>query len=359
MEVGGVELRLLEVAREMQQHGIVFDVAALSGVRGALADDLEALGGRIWMLQMDARMPFRLRRLIRDNRYSIVHSHVATASGFFAWLAAASGPVQTRIVHGRSEGDGRPDSVRRRVQRCVLRWMVRRFATHVRGVSPASLDFVYGARWESDPRAKLLFDPVDPKRLVDTNGPELHSILGLPSNRKIAMHVGRSDSAKNRERLPGIIRACLDANLDVQLVLVGQMDEEEGHLLRRLSQKSGLGSRISFLGQRKDVVSLLRQADVLLLPSRREGLPGVVLEALGVGTPVVSSDNSGAMLINAVLGHVSTVSLLRPNVVWADAIREALHHPPSPELRLEAVELIEKSPFSMHGVVAEYLDLYS
>ncbi len=61
--------------------------------------------------------------------------------------------------------------------------------------------------------------------------------------------------------------------------------------LARLAVKLGIHDRVDFLGRKppKEVADLMRAADVLCLPSRSEGMPNVVLEALACGAPVVAT----------------------------------------------------------------------
>ncbi|MEE8587052.1 MAG: glycosyltransferase [Acidobacteriota bacterium] len=93
---------------------------------------------------------------------------------------------------------------------------------------------------------------------------------------------------------------------DVVLHLVG-----DGRLrgsLQRLVERNGLRNAVRFYGivARKQVAALLRRADVLILSSREEGWPRVVLEALSVGTPVVATRVGGVpeMLVDDRLGLI-------------------------------------------------------
>jgi glycosyltransferase involved in cell wall biosynthesis len=70
----------------------------------------------------------------------------------------------------------------------------------------------------------------------------------------------------------------------------------EGGLLPALREQSrtlGVADRVRFLGQRADVPALLQGADVIALPSHREGLPNAVLEAMAASRPVVASTAPG------------------------------------------------------------------
>jgi len=78
-----------------------------------------------------------------------------------------------------------------------------------------------------------------------------------------------------------------------ELVLAGH-GEMEG-ALRTLAAELGVQERVTFLGWRRDVPRILRSLDALLLPSRWEGLPYVVLEAMAAGTPIVAARVDGAL----------------------------------------------------------------
>ena len=60
-------------------------------------------------------------------------------------------------------------------------------------------------------------------------------------------------------------------------------------LLRDLVVSKGLVSRVEFLGESERPLEIIRQSDLLVLPSRREGLPNVMLEAMSCGVCVIAS----------------------------------------------------------------------
>ena len=82
---------------------------------------------------------------------------------------------------------------------------------------------------------------------------------------------------------------------NVRLILVGDNFDCEPYISN--IKATGMNDKIIQTGFRSDVPQLAKACDVLVLPSKREGLPRVVLESLAVGTPVITSANEGAMEI--------------------------------------------------------------
>jgi len=73
---------------------------------------------------------------------------------------------------------------------------------------------------------------------------------------------------------------------------------------RRLARRLGLGSRVRFLGLRRDIERVMVAADGLLLPTRYDAFGGVCLEAAAAGRPVVTSGRAGAAEVLRDAGEV-------------------------------------------------------
>lgn len=114
---------------------------------------------------------------------------------------------------------------------------------------------------------------------------------------------------------------------DLQVRLVGS-GPEEGRL-RKLALELGMERRVQFLGQQppEEMPAHFTAADVLMLPSEREGWANVLLEAMACGTPVVSSAVDGALDLVTVPEAGRLVNSNTPEA-YADAIKELLASPP-------------------------------
>jgi glycosyltransferase involved in cell wall biosynthesis len=85
--------------------------------------------------------------------------------------------------------------------------------------------------------------------------------------------------------------AALRLDPEAHLVLAG--DGPIRNTLAIKVHRLGLEARVHLLGPRRDVCSLLKAADVFAFPSRAEGLPNALLEAMAAGCPIVATDVAG------------------------------------------------------------------
>lgn len=115
--------------------------------------------------------------------------------------------------------------------------------------------------------------------------------LGFDPTRKLIGAVGRLSAEKGFDILIQATKKLLDDHLDVDLVIAGDGDQRES--LTRLIVSLGLQDRVTLLGYRADTIALFQAFDVMALSSYREGLPNVILEAMALETPVVSTAIAG------------------------------------------------------------------
>jgi glycosyltransferase involved in cell wall biosynthesis len=114
---------------------------------------------------------------------------------------------------------------------------------------------------------------------------EARAALGIDASAKLAIVVGALSQEKD---VANAILALTCLPVPWQLLIVGSGPEEGS--LRRLAGGQGVTDRVRFLGQVEDPTSAMTAAEVLLLPSRTEGLPSVVIEAAMIGVPAVVTD---------------------------------------------------------------------
>ena len=99
---------------------------------------------------------------------------------------------------------------------------------------------------------------------------------------------------KGTDVLISALKECVNSGLDVKLIIIG--DGKHRHELEVMSASLGMEKSIQFLGQipsGDDVRTLLDASDVFMLPSRTEGLPRAMIEAMARGLPCIGSTVGG------------------------------------------------------------------
>jgi glycosyltransferase involved in cell wall biosynthesis len=142
------------------------------------------------------------------------------------------------------------------------------------------------------PRAKLvrIYNPVDAGR-VQQLAEEQEDPYPDPGARIVA--VGRLCRQKGYDILMDAMPAVLQQAPDARLAILGEGPLEAE--LKQQSRRLRLDGAVEFLGFQQNPWPYVKHADVFVLPSRYEGLPNVLLEALALGRPAVVTDCPGAM----------------------------------------------------------------
>jgi len=318
MEVGGAELRLVEVLEHLPPGAFVVDVCALSGLSGSLDARVAGSGGTVFPMRLDVAFPVRFLRLLRAGRYDIVHSHVLHTSGPILALAAMAG-VPVRVAHFQSMRDSKPATVSRVLQQWVKKHLIHRYATEIVACSVGSMDAVWERGWRGDPRCRVIYDGVATTRFesaVDVAA--VRAELGVNGPGPVLLHIGNDAEEKNHARLLRMFATIHQRVPSAWLVIVGDGTERPDGVVMENVRALGLEGCTRVLGIRFDVPRLLPAADVLLLPSLREGLPGVVLEATVVGVPVLATDLPGVREIADRLPGVFYLPLSAGDDEWAN-----------------------------------------
>ncbi len=140
-------------------------------------------------------------------------------------------------------------------------------------------------------KLKVIVNGLDVAAYVDAPPADLHSQASLPADAEMVVFLGRLDRQKGLDLLLAHWAEVIVQRPTLHLMLVGEGHEHAS--LDAQSRQLGLQSNVHFLGWREDAASILKAARLLVLPSRWEGLPNAVLEAMACGLPVVASDVHG------------------------------------------------------------------
>jgi glycosyltransferase involved in cell wall biosynthesis len=112
--------------------------------------------------------------------------------------------------------------------------------------------------------------------------------LGIKGAYPVLLNVARLSPVKGQQDLIKMMPMVLQRFPSAKLIIAGDgplMDD-----LKKVRKDLGLEKQVLLLGQRNDIVSLLKVCDVFVFSSFYEGLPGAVVEAMAAGKPVVAFD---------------------------------------------------------------------
>lgn len=142
-------------------------------------------------------------------------------------------------------------------------------------------------------RINLVFNAVEhfEKRLTDFERIQIRNSWGARDGQIVIAAVGQLIEAKNYPLLIRATRKLLDVNCDVLTIVYGDGPEREK--LLKLIVENGLQEKFLLLGQHSQARLLVSAADIFCLPSRREGMPNVLLEACMARLPPVAVDVGG------------------------------------------------------------------
>lgn len=359
MNCGGAERRTLELMRAIDPSEIRMDFCALSGLPGVLDHEIRAMGGEVHRLPLkQAGFGRAFRELLVREGYEVVHSHVHYPSGWVLRFAHQAG-VARRIVHFRSDCDGRPDAWTRRIVRWGLQYLIDRYATDIVAVSRSAMERAWTPRWQADPRCRVIYNGLDLSRFPDPADVAkvwaTRERLGILPEKPLCIHVGSVRPPKNHERLLRIFRAVQERTAGAMLMMVGETLDRTAWLAERLFSL-GLGPSVRVLGRRDDVPDLLAASDLMIFPSLWEGLPGAVLESLAAGTPVAASALPCIAEISQFVPGVRAISLTESDQHWAEAIAEMMR--PGIEDRVALRRAFDAGPFTLEYHVGRMRELW-
>jgi glycosyltransferase involved in cell wall biosynthesis len=276
---GGVERALLRLAGGWLDAGR--RVTLVIGVpEGPLARELPAGIDMVPLGSASYRTLLSLPRHVRAVRPDVIFCPGSHYTGAAAWTRWRLGRACPPIVGKLSNALDRPDygALAGAAHAAWLR-LHGRFLDRVVAMTPASAAAAMAAMRLPPGRVTVIANP--PARPIDGAAP-----LSLPA--RYILGVGRLAAQKRWDRLVAALPRLAER---LPLVILGEGEERAA----LTGQARALGVDLMLPGHAADPLGAMAGAAVLALTSDYEGVPGVLREALSVGTPVVTTDSSLAV----------------------------------------------------------------
>ncbi len=236
---------------------------------------------------------FVRRHLKRHGPFDIVHGH-SSKGGAIARLAAFGTGVPAVYTPNAIRTMNPQVGSRSRWVVGLIERLLARVPGQIIAVSREERDHIIELGISAD-KISLVPNGIDPMELPDA--PTARHTLGLAQDVPVLGFVGRLSEQKAIDVLINAMPLVLKRMPDVQLALIG--DGELVEELQQLAEDLGVAQSIHWLGQQPGFASM-PAFDLFVLPSRYEGLPYVLIEALMASLPVVTTDlASSSMLVES------------------------------------------------------------
>ncbi|MFH1184360.1 MAG: glycosyltransferase family 4 protein [Chloroflexota bacterium] len=298
MALGGAQRLLLDQARWFHAHGHRVSAAFLYDKQGLEQEWSHGLGFPLLTLsRMGASRSlfkkvgglvmglFRLWGLLWRGKFDIVESFTYDSNLLalpLAWLAGV--PVRIATHHGIIEG------FPRLVERLHAGLVNAGVASILVNVSRKVLEQAAAAGIRRE-RMTVIPNGIPSSDAGAGNGPAMRAELGIDEEDVLILSVGRLVYQKGHEYLIEAMHSILPDFPRAKAVICG-----EGPLRRQLEaqiDRLGVAASVTLPGNRMDIDRFLRSANIFVLPSRWEGLPVALLEAMDSGLPVVATRVEG------------------------------------------------------------------
>jgi glycosyltransferase involved in cell wall biosynthesis len=311
--IGGTRRHLVDVVRGLKGRGLELHVAASTLRDPGFPADLAALekeGVGVHTIQMVREISpardygdyRRLCALLRELQPDIVHTHSSKA-GVLGRRASLATGLGKRIHTPHTFAflfEAQFPAWKRRLFR-ALETRLARDTERMIAVSPSEASTMIESGVVPSDRIRVVPNGIDPARVQGAQPVDLAE-FGLDPGRPTAAVIGLLYEGKGQDLALDALRQPGCESL--QLLIVGPGSQDA---LAASVSALGLSERVRFTGARDDVPAILAALNLLLLPSRWEGMPYIVLEAMAAGLPVVATPVDGArdLILDGVTGALA------------------------------------------------------
>lgn len=359
LDRGGAERVLATLARALR-HDLEFHVVSLVG-RGPLTDDLRLAGAQVYSLDLAHRRDFwralpLLGRLVHRVAPDILHAHLRFSELYAASIPAPRHTRRVATFHNLGYDAG-PMSAVDHATRLYERVVVRRQIDRFFAVSRQSAQS-YERHLELPP-VDVIYNPVDVERVrrFAQHRGSRELAQRLRARGPLVVQAGSFRPLKGHDVALAALKACAPEHRFVW-VCVG--DGPERAKLSREVEAAQLGPWVHFTGEADydDTLGWLAEADVVIQPSRAEGVPLVLLEAMALERPVVATRVGG---IPEVVTDGETALLVLPEdaVGLRDAVLSSVPPAEAMAARVTRAREVVDTKYDAPLIARQWLNAYA
>ncbi len=282
--------------KKFKDNGWTVDVACNADAKIEFCDNVYDLPIKRNPFRLQSLIAIKkLKRIIKQNKYDVVHLHTLTGRIVGTLSAKKFKKKGLRIVatyHGLNyyEGSSKKSKILIPLDRYLSKFVDFSFSDNQE-------DIVYGKKMGLK-MDDCTFCPIaiNPKRILPIeehkqNRATIRESLGASSDEILLTYVAELHKNKNQTLLLEVLKELIKRNKKVKLMLVGP--ENDGGETKKKVNQMGLTDKVILTGWRNDIGDLLCASDIYVASSIREGLGINLIEAMLAEIPVVATNNRG------------------------------------------------------------------
>lgn len=344
---GGAESLLKNFVLEAKKNNVFNLEIATLYPNAIFKEEIKNAGIPVWSLGLTFKYNLmgviKLIKLIRERKYNIIHVHLFPAD-IFAAIASLFLPKNIKWIFSEHSVYNRRRTFK--IFKILDNFTYSRYSKII-CVSKQVESTLFGWMPSIKGKTKVIPNAVFVPEFLNPNHLKIYDIL----------FVGRLTHAKGVDILLKAVKVLKDKygkNLKIAIVGDGPLKEN----LNNLAGELGVIKEVKFLGVRKDIGKLMESSNIFILPSRWEGLPMVVLEAMSRGMSIIATvvggipevieDGKEGLLI--VSGDAESLARTMNKLLENEELREKLSQAAYKKVR-------EKH--SIEAYSANMLDFYS
>jgi len=297
---GGAEKMLVDIVKEMLNQNVSCEVAVLTQAHNFFEEELKSLNipiyyGNTRKVYAIQNIIF-LRGLIKNNKYDCIHTHLFAPQLFTPIALKLANTTTTLITTEHSTHNKRRDN---KLFYYLDAWMYKQYDKII-AITSDTKEKLINYIPDTTNKVEVIENGINISHYYNAVQIERREISpDLMNGEKIVLMVAAMREQKDHETL---IRASVILPDDYRVVFVG--DGERMAEVKEYAKKHGKRN-ILFLGNRKDVPSLMKTSDVFVLSSKWEGFGLAAVEAAAAGLPVVASNVEGLNdVVNTIGGQL-------------------------------------------------------
>lgn len=323
-KAGGVDRYLLNFLEANQGQDVRIDFLTNKKDK-ELEQYLEKKGSKLYevtTLRHPKKQAEQIREIIEHGQYDMTYFNISTAIECVAARVAYKLQVPSRVIHSHSSGIDKENFLARMLYTILHKFgksVLHNYGTTWLACSKKAGYFMYPKKVVESQKFQVVYNAVDRNRFIYDEGLRMRMQRKFEVEDKLVIgHFGNYLYAKNYPFLLDVFEALYDREPDAVLFLIGEGPEKE--CMIREVEKRGIKEAVYFLSWQEDTNAFYQMFDILLLPSRFEGLPIVGVEAQSTKLSCLLSDSITPEA--QITDHCFFMSLQKSPVLWAKKLQD-------------------------------------